>query len=351
MILLIIVVLDLKKTGVFRSIDNTYEGDMTSYDIPGAEDFTISREDGFMIISSDDRAARRDQESFVSGLYYMDLETEEITPLVTSKEMEIYPHGIHMIKTDSAKYRVLAINHISKAGLGSADIHADHPIEEFILEGKTLRHIKSYRDDAMMSPNDIVAIDQRSFYFTNDHGSTTELGLTLEDYLGLKRSNVVYYDGSDYREVASGIAYANGICADLDRDLLYVASPRHTKVLVYNMLDDGSLEEEEVIACGTSVDNIELDEGGKLWIGCHPSAFATIPYFAGDNEYAPSEVITIDYRGEDDFDVASIYESDGRDMSASTVAVTYKDKVYVGNVMDDHFISMDRGVLDPIYTK
>jgi len=152
-ILLLIFVLyfvyDLSKTGTFRSIENSYQGQIESYDIPGAEDFAISYEDGFMIISSDDRAGRRDGKDYISGLYHMDLASKAITPLITSRDMEIYPHGIHMLQLDSAKYRLLVINHITKSteGVSSLDTEAEHSIEEFTLEGKTLRFIKSHKDE------------------------------------------------------------------------------------------------------------------------------------------------------------------------------------------------------------
>ncbi len=346
-ILLLIFVLyfvyDLSKTGTFRSIENSYQGQIESYDIPGAEDFAISYEDGFMIISSDDRAGRRDGKDYISGLYHMDLASKAITPLITSRDMEIYPHGIHMLQLDSAKYRLLVINHITKSteGVSSLDTEAEHSIEEFTLEGKTLRFIKSHKDDLVFSPNDVVAVDREKFYYSNDHGSKTSLGLQMEDLLGFKRSNVGYFDGQAYKIVAEDIAYANGINLDQKRDILYVASPRHHKVISYDINDDGTLDKIEDIPCDSGVDNIEIDESGKLWIGSHPKSLMTLPYFAGSNEYSPSEIVTIDYRGKGDYDVRSIYESDGKDMSASTVAIRYGDKIYVGNVMDDHFIALD----------
>jgi len=153
---------------------------------------------------------------------------------------------------------------------------------------------------------------------------------------------VGYFDGTSYKIVAEDIAYANGINLDHSRDILFVASPRHSKVIVYDIQDDGSLKKEDEIPCGSGVDNIEFDENGSLWIGSHPNGLATIPYFEGDNEFSPSEIVVVNYKKKGEHEVHSIYESDGKDMSASTVAIPYKDRVYVGNVMDDHFISLER---------
>ena len=107
---------------------------------------------------------------------------------------------------------------------------------------------------------------------------------------------------------------------------------------MYNRQSDGSLNFIESIEAATGVDNIEFGPSGKLWIGCHPSLLHFSSYAAGKKEIAPSEIITIDYRSEGDYDVESIYVEDGTEMSAATVAVPYEDLIFFGNVMDDQFL-------------
>jgi len=163
--------------------------------------------------------------------------------------------------------------------------------------------------------------------------------------MGLRRSNVVYSDGSNYGVVADKIAYANGINNDSQRKLLYVASPRDFLVKVYDCKQDGTLDFQADIDCNSGVDNIELDENGTLWIGSHPKLLAFTSYAAGSSEIAPSEIVTIDYHSQDEYEVVSIYENDGSHMSSSTVAIPYNNKIYLGNVMDDHFIILDQSAL------
>ncbi len=325
-------------TGFFREIKNEFAGEiLMKVQIPGAEDMQLNREDHFMIISSDDRAGRRDGKTQQGGLYYLDLKNPLSPPkLLTNSEnasTPFYPHGISMIKLDSAKYKIYAINHPDEEV---------HMIESFILENGQLSSAPIYVDDMIFSPNDIVAIDQERFYFSNDHGYKSGYGKLAEDYIGLRASNVIYYDGENFREVASGIAYANGINYDPVRALLYVASPRDFLVKVYKAEANGDLTFIEDIPCGTGVDNIEFGEDGKLWIGCHPNLIHFGEYAKGKKEISPSEIITIDYRGKGDYTIEKIYEDDGSNMSASTVAPTYEDLIFVGNVMDKHFLILKR---------
>jgi len=290
----------------------------------------IAYDDGFMLLSSDDRASRRDGNPKQGHLYYLDLTKPSFVPKPVTTDLKIpfYPHGISMVKTAENVYRVFAVNHVA----------GKHSIEVFDLHHKRLTHIRTLKDASMISPNDIVALDGERFYFTNDHGFTKGFGKLGEEYLGWAVSNVVYYDGQGYREVADGIAYANGINLDRKRNLLFVASPRDFLVKVYEVTANGALGFIENVACGTGVDNIEFASDGKLWIGCHPSLLAFTAYAKGNAPIAPSEIITIDYKSKGDYSLETVFLDDGNQLSAATVAAEYNDFIFVGNVMDDHFL-------------
>lgn len=320
-------------TGYFRTIENKFDGDIVKrIEIPGAEDITVSLSDSFAIISSTQRAVYPPAEIEIGGLFVMDLKDGKFNPihLTSAFKKPFAPHGISLLKTDST-YKVMAINHVLDA----------HSIEIFRLNNNELTHEKTITDDSMIKPNDLVMIDNERFYFTNDHAFTKGLGMLAEDYLGLALSNVIYYDGSTYREVASGISYANGINYDAKRNLLFVASPRKFLVKVYNVLDNGSLDFIEDIDCGTGVDNIEFDADGNLWIGSHPNLLKFASYAKGKVDHSPSEIIKINYKGENDYSVETIYLEDGKTMSASTVAAPFGDYILSGNVMDDSFLVLE----------
>jgi len=317
-------------TGFFRSIENTFDGKIANkIPVEGAEDIMLIPENGYALVSASPRKNVLAVQEKVGGLYLTDLNSKEYPTkkLTTDFDQPFAPHGISMYKTDSS-YTVMAVNHTLKG----------HSFEVFKLQDTLLTYERTLTDPAIISPNDVVMIDENRFYFTNDHKYEHGIGRLIEDYVGVALSNVVYFDGSTYKEVASGIAYANGINYDAKRDLLFVASPRNFLVKVYSTNDDGSLNFIEDIDCDTGVDNIEFDADGNLWIGCHPDLLTFASYAEGKKEISPSEIIKIEYRGTNDYTIEKLYENDGSAMSASTVAVPYKDLILTGNVMDSHFL-------------
>lgn len=319
-------------TGYFREITNSEDFEVIA-EIPlkGAEDLTISYDDRFMIISQDDRAGRRDGEPSQGHLYFLDLETHPFVPkkLTSNFPLSFYPHGISLLKLDSAHYQLLVVNHAR-----------GHTIEKFELLGDSLVYKATYRDERMVSPNDVVAVDEESFYYTNDHKYTEGLGRLAEDYLGIGLSNVVYYDGS-HRVVAEGIKYANGININHDRSQILVASPRDFSLHRYTILEDHTLANQETIDVGTGIDNIELDEDGNLWFGAHPNLLSFTAYASGAQQYAPSEVVVMGRDGQ----IASVYANDGALVAASSVAAPYKELLFIGTVMDDKLLVLkNRGM-------
>lgn len=317
-------------TGYFRTIENKFEGELVKKIIlAGAEDITVSISDEFALISSTARKKLPSTEEEFGGLYYLDLINNNYTIKKLTGEFKkpFAPHGISMLKTDST-YKIIAVNHTPNG----------HTLEVFRLKDETLSFEETLSHESMISPNDIVMIDENRFYFTNDHKYTHGLGRLLEDYAGLEISNVIYFDGENYKEVAKGIAYANGINYDSERKLLFVASPRKFLVKVYSKNDDGSIDFIEDIDCGTGVDNIEFDSDNNLWIGAHPNLLRFAAYAKGKKEISPSEIIKINYRGKNNYTIEKMYIDDGKAISASTVAAPYKDLIITGNVMDSHFL-------------
>ncbi|NJN78143.1 MAG: hypothetical protein HC803_07245 [Saprospiraceae bacterium] len=233
---------------------------------------------------------------------------------------------------DSNHHKLFVINHSEIESIEVFDLYH----RDSLVHDTTLQH------ETMLSPNDIVAISEHEFYFTNDRYYDTKIGLLAENYLGLTKCETVYFDGENYRIVNDNISYANGINYDKKRNLIYIASPRAFLIKVFEHSENGDLNFIESIDCGTGVDNIELDENGDLWVGCHPNLLAYKSYQKGKSKKSPSEIIKITYRKKGDYEVKSIYTNDGTAISSSTVAGIYKDFIVIGNVMDEHFLVLNR---------
>ncbi|MGJ8745488.1 hypothetical protein [Polaribacter sp.] len=321
-------------TGFFRKIENSFEGKiLKEIKLPGAEDITISQIDSFAIVSSTQRNKFPNTKQAVGGLYFIDLKDKAYKPVLLTNNFKkpFAPHGISIFKKENG-YILAAINHTIEG----------ESIEVFQLIHQELTHKKTLRNEMIFSPNDLVLLDENSLYFTNDHGYKSGILRLSEDYFGLSLSNVVFFDGKKYAQVTDGIAHANGINFDKKRNLIFVASPRKFLIKVYYKNKDNSLSFLENIDCKTGVDNIEIDTDGNLWVGSHPNLLHFASYAKGDKETAPSEIIKINYKEKGHYTIEKIFMDDGFKMSASSVAATFGNLIFAGNVMDDKFLILER---------
>jgi arylesterase/paraoxonase len=320
----------LRMAGEFKPIEPHFAGRGQRIDgFVGAEDISIHPQSGVAFISCDDRRSNRSGENKPGAIYSFDLNLEPPQPrnLTPNLPFEFHPHGISLYTGAGSGARLFVVNHRAEG----------HFIEIFDLADSLLVHRDSISGPLMHSPNDVVAVGPRQFYVTNDHGSTSRLGRTLEEFLRLSKCTVLYYDGAQFSVAANGIRYANGINCSPDGRQIYVASVTKLGIEVYHREPaSGALTQRAFIECRFGVDNIEVDTRGNLWIAGHPKILTFVKHGKDANKLAPSQVIKI--APGDDFHITEILMDDGRWISGSSVAAVHENRLLVGSVFDPHIL-------------
>ncbi len=322
-----------RDAGEFKKLNPHYDGKCVT--VPGvqsSEDITVHPRTGVAFISSDDRRAWFGGSSGRQGaIYAFNLTYHYPKPenLTADLDLEFHPHGLGLYAANDGSTSLFVVNHRM----------VGHFIEIFDYREGKLFHRKSISGPPMHSPNDVLPVGPNQFYVTNDHGSRSRKGRMLEDYLQLKRSYVLFYDGHDFRVVAKDLGYANGINMSHDGETIYVAATVHKKLFVYDR--DKSSETLTLrydIDLGTGVDNIEVDEMGDLWIGAHPKLLTFVKYANDPQRLSPSQVLWVSLNGEGEHKVEEVFLSNGRDLSGSSVAAVYRGLMLIGSVFDDRFL-------------
>ena len=296
---------------------------------PGTEDVTIDPSSGLVFVSSDDRrtGAR-------GGIYAFDLnQRDSVWEVSGDAPADFHPHGISLWTGADGHQRLFVINH--RAGFDTAD--GAHAVEIFdVGENGMLSHVESISHQALLSPNDVLAVGPRSFYATNDRAYHSGIMASLEAYFGLPLSSVSYFDGTQGDMAAHAIAYANGINISADGTEVYVAELLARRVRVYDRdVESGQLSANRALAVPTAPDNIEIDERGDLWIGGHPRVFDFVAHAADANAMAPAHAVRLNPQtGETE---TALLAMDGS-LNASSVAAMRDGVLIVGAVFDGHVL-------------
>lgn len=327
----------LSNTGQFRSIEsvgNTNCQVVTG--VVGAEDMLIDGNRVF--VSIDDRRASMAGRPVRGRIALLDLTQNRLVPvdITGDQPVDFHPHGISLWRDPATGETTLfVINHFEFGG---------SRVELFTVEadGK-LSHQGGIVSAEMNSPNDLVAVGPNRFYVTNDHGSTTPLGTTLENYLQLPRANVVYFDGSNFRRVVEGLTFANGINVTPDGRRLYLAEVTGFAVSTFDRdIDSGRLTLVDRTPVPSGPDNIEIAADGSLWIGAHPHLLDFVTHAQDATALSPSEVLRLVPQG-DGLTVETVLTDPGDLLSGSSVAVDAGNgRFLVGSVFEEKLLDCRR---------
>jgi len=300
--------------------------------IPGGEDIELDRHAGKAYISSD---SRRDGMPGSIYQYNYGSENPELKNITGSLPFEFHPHGISIYPKNGRAEFLFAVNHRKEMQTGAAG----HFIEVFSIQRDGLKHLRSLENALLTSPNDIAAVDEEKFYVSNDHGTPYVFTHRIEDYLQLSLSNIIYFDGNNFRKAADSISYANGINLSRDQKILYAASSVAGQIKVYDRSPaGGDLLFRENIDLNTGADNIDIDEDGNLWVGCHPRLLTFVRHARDRNVLSPSQVVKVTIEADGRYSVNETYLNTGEDLSASSVGAAHAGRLFIGPVFDSHIL-------------
>jgi len=315
--------------GSFKSIDPVSAGDIqaTYRGIYGPEDMDLDERAGRLYISSSDRWSIFKGLPTTDAIWVLDVDSTATPRRMTHNYPgEFHPHGISLLQKETESF-LFVVNHNA----------AGNFVESFRIHRDSLVYQHSYSDDNMCCPNDVVAVDRDKFYVTNDHGTKGGFKRTLEDYGRIPYSSVLYFDGQKFTTVIDGLRYGNGINVDGTR--LYVATTTGQNLLTYERdLTTGQLTQVGKIGLKTGLDNIDVDADGNLWIAAHPKLLAFVAHAKDSTKKSPSQVLRLVPQPGNTFRVDEIFMDDGSILSGSSIAVRYKDELFVGGVFQPRIL-------------
>ncbi len=314
--------------GQFRTVTPHINGNYrTVTGLVGAEDITTHPGTGIAYISTCDRRAVAQGKPGRGAVYAYDLNAAvpQLINLTPHADVDFQPHGISLYVNPSGPDALFVINH--QGGLNR--------IEIYDLGNATLTLRRTLTDPMLVSPNDLLAVGPNACYVTNDHRHATGIARLIEEYGRRRIANVVFYDGEQFGEAASGIGYPNGINVSRDGRTLYLAATVERTLHVYDR-DPGTnkLSLKEKLPLETGVDNIEIDQQGGLWIGAHPKLLSFVKHAQDPSRISPSQVLHLTFLAGGGYVVEEVFADSGEALSASSVASVFGRRMLIGAVFD-----------------
>jgi arylesterase/paraoxonase len=308
--------------------------------IIGPEDFEYLPQEKVLVVSSLDRRA---PEGTTGGLYWIDLakppEEQVAEPILTDYPGHFKPHGLTFQPTEGGG-RLFVISHPETG-------EWPHTIEVFSLTfsngAHEWQHIQTLTDDALISPNDLVALPDGSLFISNDFQDLGGgiAGLLVDTLLRRKRAPLVYYDGTQFTDLDANVISSAGITSvkDGDHEFLYrdMMNKGVEKLEIHwDQPGDPRVELVKTIHLNTAgADNFTVDGEGVVYVATHYSFGLLTDHQGNENALSPTQIFKILPNGE----ATLIYANKGDEFSAGSVGTVVENRLLVGQIFNDGILS------------
>lgn len=311
---------------------------------PGSEDIVLDESTGLprLIVSCSQR--RKDSTQY-GGFWAINPATSKALELPVKgmpDTLIVNPHGIDLAYNNKGIPFLYAVNHQKVPGSKTAI----NSIMVFKVKTDRLEYVANYTNKHLVSPNDVAALPDGSFYVTNDSKKKKiGLGWVFEKMFKVRSSKIAYRDAAGNWSYVGNkrLAYANGIQAFEDRVLVSATQKKDLAIFARDP-KTGALTLTKDIKVAGGLDNITMVDESHVLIASHPS-FGEFIKHAKDPDCPSSGIIHLV-----DLNTGSntvVYANDGTAISTNSVALYYKGSIYIGQVFQGFVLVVKPGIAIP----
>lgn len=293
---------------------------------PGPEDFVLDTLSGGprLLVSSMERRTATDTSR--GDIWYFDLETRQsgIFPRIEEpKDLMFQPHGICLQRVDG-KLKLWVIS------------HDPDPLKNYVhlyqVTPDALVYLRTYTDPLFRSPNDLYALEDGSFFVSNDAFNRDSKGELL---FGKKKSQIIYVTPEGKAEVVvDKVGMGNGVYQE--GEAFFLTATRANRVYRFPVGDSLPWTANREIKL-TGGDNITPSEKGLLTTG-HVKPIAFLRHLKKSSRPSPTVVYQLDFEQEK---AIPIFSDKGRRISAGSTALIWKNKLYIAQVFDPFLLEVE----------
>nr|RBR02280.1 hypothetical protein FVER53263_10110 [Fusarium verticillioides] len=166
-------------------------------------------------------------------------------------------------------------------------------IEHFATgpQATEMKHVRTYANHGIATPNRVAAMNDKSFYISNDHGPY-KFGWRHHLSMILGFSDVTFCDTQSCKTVAPNLQFPNGLV--IKENILYLPDSITGRLYIYRILPNKDLEKINEVNLGYGVDNASIDENGDIWIAAFPIGVEIFKAYDDPyNAHPPSAVLRV----------------------------------------------------------
>jgi len=209
-------------------------------------------------------------------------------------------------------------------------------IETYGINQGELNHTATINHQPLDRISDVAPVNEKAFYVTNesDYKSGSFVAAIAQLFNKDNTGSIWYYDGSNYKKVASGLSFASSIAVSADGNKVYATGIFSRNLRIYDRnVETGDLTLSDEVFLGTGADNIYLDDEGRILIAAHPKIYTFMIYMTFGSGTPPSQIIVVEPNADGKGGkVDQVYLSAGSDgFDGATIGAKVRSRLFMGS--------------------
>lgn len=267
---------------------------------------------------------RRKNEQKNSEIYAFNIDSSTAHPLgrIEPKDIHFNPHGLDLANVgDSLILLVVSHNDMAK----------EHSIIRYWVKGDTLFFLEKITHPLFASPNAVTGWNNGDFLVSNDAGKRHNF---WEALFRQKKSKVIYCKGNDCSIATDKICYGNGVL--ISDNIIYEASTLPGEIYRYTF-DKGKMTNQKKIAEIAGADNLRM-HNGELIVAAHLRFGKFLTHMKNGEKKSPTAIYSVN---PESGEKKLLYFDDGREISAASTGLIFRNKLYIAQVFDPFILCVD----------
>jgi arylesterase / paraoxonase len=320
----------LYANGVFSSVDTGFAGTCKVVgNLPGVQDIETANGMAFLAISSARGAGLQD------GIYAMPLAGGAPVKLAGGPK-DFHPRGIGLYRSpDGQGLFLFAVNKHSAGRFSIDSFEVTNPGTAPVLVAQG-----TIEGGLLINPQDVAALSPNSFYVANGTASKNPLIHFFQTYGVISGGNVLFFNGTMFRQVADGLYGTRGL----------VLTPDNSHVIVGNLLArsltsftrepvSGVLTEDNTVTLPAGPEKLSMDNQGQLWVAGHANLGDWRAMMADAGKRATSQIFRVSLLNGEPQKPEQVYGNDGHEIAGASAAVSAGSTLLIGSSLDKRLLS------------
>jgi arylesterase/paraoxonase len=321
--------------GVFSAAKTGFSGTCrVTANLPGVQD--MERVGGLVFLSVGNARAQ----SPADGVYAVAADGGKPFKLAGGPK-DFHPRGIGLYSVPDGKGLFLfAVNKRSNGRFSIESFEVKNPVLPFPIAHPAIMPSLApqgfIEGGLLINPQDVAAVSPTTFYVANGTASTFAPMHLLQTYGVLSGGNILYFNGTMFRQVADGLYGTRSLIMAENGNKLVAGGLLSRSLTSFNREPfAGTLTEDKVIVLPTGPEKLSLDAEGKVWAAGHANILDWKAMTADPHRRASSQVFRVRLDGEE---TQQIYGNKGAEIAGASVAVPLGRNLLIGSSLDSRLL-------------